>query len=104
MKCSFTKLITPSSEYDVSSITWHQWHHTAESESSTGLPVSFDSRNASSPHSRHLISCARLGRGEKWNLVSGAVLLLGYYSLRARAGSESCDGLTGLAPFPRTPN
>src|SRR5205809_6838158 len=69
MKCSLTKLITPSSEYDVSSITWHQWHHTAESESSTGLPVSFASRKASSPHSRHLISCARLARGEKWNSV-----------------------------------
>src|SRR5207244_11993151 len=78
MKCSLTKLITPSSEYDVSSITWHQWHHTAESESSTGLPVSFASRKASSPHSRHLISCARLGRGEKWNFVSGAVIDFSY--------------------------
>src|SRR5437773_11719868 len=92
MKCSLTKLITPSSEYDVSSITWHQWHHTAESESSTGLPVSFASRKASSPHPRHLISCARLARGEKRN-VAGAVTVPGYYASIGGAVSERCDDL-----------
>src|SRR3990170_7358571 len=80
MKCWLTKPMTPSSEYDVSSITWHQWHQTAESERRTGFPLSFASRNACSPQSRHCISCARLGRGEKWNLVSGAITLLGYYA------------------------
>ena len=85
MKCSLMKLMTPSSEYEVSSMTWHQWHQTAESERRTGLPVSFASRKASSPQSRHWISCARLGRGEKWNFVSGAVTVLGYYAANTAA-------------------
>src|SRR3990170_494184 len=44
--------MTPGSEYDVSSMTWHQWHQTAESERRTGLSSVFASANASSPHWR----------------------------------------------------
>src|SRR3990172_6414254 len=62
--------MTPGSEYEVSSMTWHQWHQTAESARRTGLSWAFASANASSPHWCHSISWARLGRGEKWNGVS----------------------------------
>src|SRR5258708_3084592 len=48
-------------------MTWHQWHHTADIESRMGRSSLPASAKASSDHPRHLISCARLGRGEKWN-------------------------------------
>src|SRR3990172_1791126 len=62
--------MTPGSEYDVSSMTWHQWHQTAESARRTGLSWVFASANASLPHWRQWTSWARFGRGEKWNGVS----------------------------------
>src|SRR3990172_7821044 len=56
--------MTAGSEYEVSSMTWHQWHQTAERERRIGLSWAFASWNASDPHSRHSISWARLGLGE----------------------------------------
>src|SRR3990172_2504961 len=56
------KEITPSWEYEVSSMTWHQWHQTAERERRMGLPPSLASPKASAPHSRQRMSAARLGR------------------------------------------
>ena len=84
-------------------MTWHQWHQTAESARRTGLPVSFASRKASSPQSRQWISCARLGRGEKWNFVSGAVTVLGYYACvasRVSDGSRGCRGASAICRVP----
>src|SRR5689334_22313108 len=48
-------------------MTWHQWHHTALIASKTGTSRRLASAKASSPHSRHSISLARFGRGEKRN-------------------------------------
>ena len=41
--------MTPASEYEVSSITWHQWHHTAEIESRIGLSSAPRARTLWSP-------------------------------------------------------
>src|SRR5262249_39465999 len=67
--------ITPSLEDVVSSITWHQCHQTAEIESRIGLSARRASSKAASDHVRQPTSCARLGRGEKWNsaVVTGPV-------------------------------
>src|SRR5579884_1762605 len=68
--------MTASSEYDVSSITWHQWHHTAEIESRIGLSSRRARSNASCPHSSQPISCARFGRGAKCMSTIQTPLLL----------------------------
>src|ERR1700716_3092589 len=68
----------PGCEYVVSSITWHQWHHTAEMERRMGRPVCFASSNAVSDQWRQLISAARLGRGEKWNSPALCATRQGY--------------------------
>src|SRR5665213_1520820 len=70
--------ITPACEYVVSSMTWHQWHHTAEMESRIGRFSSLASSKALSDQVRHLISAARLGRGEKWNSPSPSLIRQGY--------------------------
>src|SRR5579864_7597884 len=67
MKRLLMARITSGSEYDVSSITWHQWHHTAEIESRIGLSSRVARANASAPHGIPAISAARFGRGEKRN-------------------------------------
>src|SRR5207249_11716139 len=65
--------MTPGCEYVVSSMTWHQWHHTAEMDSRMGRSVRRASSNAASDHGRQPISAARFARGEKWNSeASGA--------------------------------
>src|SRR6266851_6337752 len=66
--------ITPACEYVVSSITWHQWHQTAEMESRMGRPVCLASSKASCDHGCQLISEARFGRGEKWNSAAASVI------------------------------
>src|SRR3989338_5462610 len=43
------------SEYDVSSMTWHQWHQTAVKSSKMGLSSFFAFSKDSLPHSSHLI-------------------------------------------------
>src|SRR5690348_1232576 len=66
--------ITLGCEYVVSSMTWHQWHHTAEMESRMGLPLSRASSNACFDQGCHLISDARFGRGEKWNSSAASAI------------------------------
>src|SRR6266851_152419 len=68
----------PGCEYVVSSITWHQWHQTAEMESRIGRVVSFASSKAPADHGRQLISAARFGRGEKWNSPVSSATRQGY--------------------------
>src|SRR5258707_162502 len=48
-------------------MTWHQWHQTAEIDRRMGRSRVAASPKAFSDHGRHLISLARLCRGEKWN-------------------------------------
>src|ERR1700729_3517707 len=67
MKSRLTASITPGSEYDVSSMTWHQWHQTAEIERRIGLSSSTARAKACGPHGSQAISPARFGRGEKRN-------------------------------------
>src|SRR5260370_16946671 len=57
----------PACEYVVSSITWHQWHQTAEMERRIGRELSFASSKAAADHGRQLISAPRFGPGENWN-------------------------------------
>jgi hypothetical protein len=57
--------MTLGCEYVVSSMTWHQWHQTAEMDRRMGRRVRFASSKASADHPRQLISAARLGLGEK---------------------------------------
>src|SRR5258708_22817472 len=57
----------PACEYVVSSITWHQWHQTAEMERRIGRELSFASSKAAADHGRQLISAARFARAEKWD-------------------------------------
>src|SRR5438093_7256110 len=66
--------MTSGSEYVVSSITWHQWHQTAEIPSSTGRRVSVASLKAALPHSRQRMSPARFGRGEKRNSLTKSIV------------------------------
>src|ERR1700682_1215498 len=68
----------PGCEYVVSSITWHQWHHTAEMERRMGRPLCFASSNACGDQRCQLISAARLGRGEKWNPPASSATRQGY--------------------------
>src|SRR5207237_4456503 len=88
-----TRSMTPLSEYVVSSITWHQWHQTAEIESRIGLSSLVARSKAASDQGCQLISPARLGRGEKWNSA------LTQPSLR-RAGRPTRPGRgpTGFPP------
>src|SRR5256885_477565 len=62
-----TMSMTPWFEYVVSSMTWHQWHQTAEMESRMGRSSAFASSKEACDQGLHLISSARFGRGEKWN-------------------------------------
>ena len=55
----------------VSSITWHQWHHTADIDSRTSFPCSSARTKASAPHGLQSISRALLGRGLKRNSAAG---------------------------------
>src|ERR1700674_5591053 len=68
----------PGCEYVVSSITWHQWHQTAEMESRMGRLLFFASSKAPSDQRCQLISAARLGRGEKWNSPAAFATRQGY--------------------------
>src|ERR1700682_1269235 len=78
---TYSRLIrsmTPGCEYVVSSITWHQWHHTAEMERRIGRPDCLASSKATADQGCQLISAARLGRGEKWNSSAGPAMHQGY--------------------------
>src|SRR3977135_329673 len=70
--------ITPAWEYVVSSMTWHQWHHTAEMDRRMGRPLAFASSKAFADQGFQLISAARLGRGEKWNSSPPSFTRQGY--------------------------
>src|SRR5919108_421509 len=100
-----TTSMTPWAEYVVSSITRHQWHHTAEIESRMGRPWAWASSNASADQGRQLISCARFARGEKWNSRWGSPLIV--LSLRARCRREARlrprPSRRPRAPRPRAP-
>src|SRR5579884_545764 len=61
-----TRSITRWSEYVVSSITWHQWHQTAEIARRIGLSSACAWAKVAASQGRQAISCARFGRGEKW--------------------------------------
>src|SRR5713226_3463848 len=78
--------MTPELEYVVSSMTWHQWHHTAEIESRIGRSSLPASAKASSDQLCQPISAARLGRGEKWN--SGLPTLWGGPAAAGGRGGE----------------
>src|SRR6202158_1363064 len=68
----------PGCEYVVSSMTWHQWHQTAEMESRIGREVAFASSKAPGDQGSQLIAAARFGRGEKWNSSASAATRQGY--------------------------
>src|SRR5580698_9081522 len=53
MKCSLISAAVSASSYDSWSITWHQWHHTAPTSSSTGLSSASARSKASGPHGSH---------------------------------------------------
>src|SRR6266851_4929852 len=68
----------PGCEYVVSSMTWHQWHQTAEMESRMGRLVCLAFSKAASDQGCQLISAARFGRGEKWNSRPASSTRQGY--------------------------
>src|SRR6202158_6564424 len=68
----------PGCEYVVSSMTWHQWHQTAEMESRMGRPVCLASWKASPDTGGQLSPAARFGRGEKWNSPPASSTRQGY--------------------------
>src|SRR6266849_2227762 len=89
--------MTPWFEYDLSSMTWHQWHQTAEIDRRMGRSREAASPKAFSDQGRHLISLARLGRGEKWNsLPASRGGRPGCEAARSGGGMES-----GMAPSVR---
>src|SRR5438093_3988748 len=93
--------ITPGCEYVVSSITWHQWHHTAEIESRIGRPVWRASSKASGDQGCQLISEARFARGEKGNSPAASLMETG---LRGQGDlNERCRPVhrEELTPFRR---
>src|SRR5579863_560899 len=101
--------ITSSDEYVVSSMTWHQWHQTADIAKSTGLFSARASWNAASPHSRQRISAARFGRGEKWKSLMAALFYRGRDpDLAKRPGDARrrypADGPYGCARRSRRPH
>src|SRR5215472_101188 len=84
-----TRSMTCWLEYEVSSMTWHQWHQTAEIASRMGLSSALARSNASADHGCQWISSARLGRGEKWNSDSPSLTPL---SVRATPAASRRGG------------